>query len=76
MQLLRTRPDDRLFPGEGAVRSPVALCRRCGSVLDGPRENPRTQKLGRKCADCLSWQHLPPRDQLTHQVRRAARRFP
>ncbi len=54
----------------------AALCPKCGSTLDGPRENPKSRKLGRKCAGCLSWQNLPPRDQLTQRVRAAARRLP
>jgi hypothetical protein len=54
----------------------MAMCRKCGALLDGPRENPKTRKVGRKCSDCLSWQNLPPRDQLTHRVREAARRLP
>jgi hypothetical protein len=37
----------------------MSLCPRCGSILDGPRENPKTRRLGRKCPDCLDWQLLP-----------------
>ena len=37
----------------------MSICPRCGSILDGPRENPKTGRLGRKCPDCLDWQLLP-----------------
>jgi hypothetical protein len=39
----------------------MSLCPRCGSILDGPRENPKTRRVERKCPDCLGWQSVPDR---------------
>lgn len=48
----------------------MSLCPRCGSVLDGPRENPKTRRYGRKCAGCLQWQNSPPTEVLLGALRR------
>jgi hypothetical protein len=37
----------------------MSLCPRCGSILDGPRENPKTRRVERKCPDCLGWHAVP-----------------
>ncbi|MFN8161610.1 MAG: hypothetical protein U0R52_11280 [Solirubrobacterales bacterium] len=33
-------------------------CGRCGSILDAPRVDPQTGRLGRKCCDCDLWSPL------------------
>jgi hypothetical protein len=48
----------------------MSLCPRCGSVLDGPRENPKTRRFERKCAECLTWHDLPSAVQLAVMARR------
>ena len=50
----------------------MSLCPHCGSVLDAVRENPKTRRFGRKCADCLRWRNLPAGEQLAAQALRRA----
>jgi hypothetical protein len=48
----------------------MSLCPRCGSILDGPRENPKTRRYGRKCISCLQWQSVPASDLVIGNLRR------
>ena len=54
----------------------MSLCPRCGSILDAPRENPKTRRYGRKCADCLHWQTSPPTELVVGRLRRHGGRRP
>ncbi len=54
----------------------MSLCPRCGSVLDGPRENPKTRRYGRKCAGCLQWHTAPASELLIGNLRRQGGRRP
>ena len=51
----------------------LPLCRRCGSVLDSPRDHPETRRFSRKCSQCLHWHELSAEQVLVERLRSRAR---
>ena len=49
----------------------MILCRNCGSLLDFPRENPKTHRVGRKCPECLNWENVRPGEKVAGRVQQA-----
>jgi hypothetical protein len=47
-------------------------CERCGAFLDAPRRNDATNRIERKCSQCLRWSPLTPQEELREAVRARA----
>jgi hypothetical protein len=47
-------------------------CGRCGAFLDAPRHNQATNRIERKCSQCMRWNTLTPQEELREVVRARA----
>ena len=47
-------------------------CERCGAFLDAPRRNEATDRMERKCSQCLRWAPLTPGEELREVLRARA----
>ena len=47
-------------------------CERCGAFLAAPRRNKATDRMERKCSQCLRWAPLTPEEELREVLRARA----